>query len=125
MFNSYLVEAGNKLVELCNADRTDEALETLYSKEVVSVEPMDYSGQGREAYGIDQLKAKHEWWYNAHEVHASSADGPYFFGEHQFAVIFEMDVTDKASGERVQMKDIGIYSVVDGQITREEFFYRG
>ena len=123
MFNPSLMQIGNKLVELCNADKTDEALETLYSKDVISVEPMDYSGQGREAYGLEQLKAKHDWWNGAHEVHSASADGPYFHGEHQFTVIFDMDTTVKETGERVQMKDIGLYSVVDGQITREEFLY--
>jgi ketosteroid isomerase-like protein len=34
-----------------------------------------------------------------------------------------MDVTNKESGQRVQMREVGIYQVKDGKIVREEFAY--
>ena len=39
-------------------------------------------------------------------------------------MIFEFDTTNKQSGKRSQMKEVGIYTVNDGgKIVREEFFY--
>jgi hypothetical protein len=41
----------------------------------------------------------------------------------RFAVRFLLDVTNTQSGERKTVDEIGIFTVVDGKITREEFFY--
>ena len=92
--------------------------------EAVSVEAVQGPGaERRETKGRDAIKGKHDWWYSAMEEHDSTVDGPYMHGDDRFAVIFEMDVTDRASGERTQMKEVGVYTVVDGKIVREEFFY--
>jgi hypothetical protein len=34
---------------------------------------------------------------------------------------FDVDVTDKASGKRAKVSELGIYTVKDGKIVREEF----
>jgi hypothetical protein len=34
-----------------------------------------------------------------------------------------MDVTPKASGERVQMREVGLYTIAGGKIVQEEFLY--
>ena len=34
-----------------------------------------------------------------------------------------MDVTPKASGERMQMDEVAVYTVKDGKIVQEEFLY--
>ena len=78
---------------------------------------------GRETTGLDAIRGKHDWWFNAHEVHATSAEGPFLFGEDRFSLIFDMDVTNKESGQRMQMREVGIYTVKDGKIIREEFYY--
>jgi hypothetical protein len=72
--------------------------------------------------GVAAVKAKGEWWTNAHEWHGGSVEGPFVNGA-QFAVRFEMDVTEKASGRRMQMTEIGLYTVSGGQIVEERFFY--
>ena len=78
---------------------------------------------GRETQGLAGIRGKHDWWYGAHEVHAVSAEGPFLFGEDRFSLIFDMDVTNRESGERSQMREVGVYTVQDGKIVREEFFY--
>jgi ketosteroid isomerase-like protein len=40
----------------------------------------------------------------------------------QFALRFSMDVTPKG-GARLQMDEIGLYTVRDGKIVEERFFY--
>jgi len=38
-------------------------------------------------------------------------------------VRFAYDVTNKPSGRRYQMDEAGVFTVENGKITREEFFY--
>lgn len=38
-------------------------------------------------------------------------------------VRFTFDVTIKANGHRMTMDEMGLYTVADGKIVREEFFY--
>ena len=119
-----VIEIGKKLVDLCNNGKGLEAVETLYDEKIVSIE-----GQGSEELpalmeGIEAIKGKNVWWYDNHEVHSSSAVGP-FVGhrDDQFAVQFEMDITNKASGDRIQMVEIGLYTVSGDKVVQEEFLY--
>jgi len=41
----------------------------------------------------------------------------------RFMVRFVYDITNKPSNERMEMDEVGLFTVVDGKITREEFFY--
>ncbi|NSX55635.1 nuclear transport factor 2 family protein [Sulfitobacter sp. 1151] len=112
-----------ELVSGCREGREAENLDKLYAKDVVSVEAMDFSGQGREVHGIDAIKGKHAWWADSFEVHSQSVDGPFLHGDAQFAVVFDVDCTEKQSGNRMKTREVGVYHVADGKITREEFFY--
>ena len=123
MFAQHLMETATRLAECCNSGREAEALDTLYDEACVSVEALPMSEAGRETQGLAGIRGKHDWWYGAHEVHAVSAEGPFLFGENQFSLVFDMDVTNRESGERSQMREVGIYTVQDGKIVREEFFY--
>ena len=124
MFNDQLSQTATKLVASCNAGTEAITLDTLYAKDCQSVEALAMPGMDRIAKGIDAIKAKHEWWNGAHEVHATSAQGPFMHGDDKFSVIFDMDVTNKQSGERMQMQEVGLYTVDKaGKICREEFFY--
>ena len=119
-----LMEIGTRLVGLCNEGRDTECLE-FYTQDAVSAEAMPMQGQASaEAVGLDAIRGKHEWWYGAHEVHKSEAQGPFVHGDNRFSVIFNMDVTNKESGQRMQMQEVGQYFVnQEGQIYREEFSY--
>ncbi len=121
---SEAMEIGKKLVEMCQAGKAEEAVAELYADDIVSIE-----GQGTEEMparmeGIDAVKGKGEWWFNNHEVHKMDASGP-FCGhrEDQFVVKYDMDVTQKQSGDRFQMSEVGIYTTKDGKVVQEEFLY--
>ena len=49
--------------------------------------------------------------------------GPFFNGPDQFAVYFTFEVTPKATGKRVTLEEVGVYTVKGDKITREQFFY--
>jgi ketosteroid isomerase-like protein len=115
-------EIANELVAGCREGRERANLDKLYAPDAVSVEAMDMGG-GRESKGVAAIHGKHDWWASSFDVHNFSAEGPFLFGEESFAVIFDMDTTNKATGERSQGREVGIYHVKDGKIVREEFYY--
>ncbi|MEL6680413.1 MAG: nuclear transport factor 2 family protein [Pseudomonadota bacterium] len=121
---SALMDVANKLVEHCKNGTEREALKTLYAEDAVSAEPMPMPGtDSGESHGTQAINGKHDWWESSFEVHSFNVEGPFPHGDDRFAVIFEMDTTEKASGHRSQGKEVAVYTVKDGKITREEFFY--
>ncbi len=120
-----LMQIGQKVVEMNNQDKSRDCVNQLYAQDCVSAEAMPMPGQdSNEVQGVEAILAKHEWWESGNEVHSSSAEGPFAFGDDRFCVIYEMDVTDKASGERVQMKEVATYYLnSENKICREEFAY--
>src|SRR5436309_2347433 len=115
-------QVADQLVAECSQGNFHGPLNTLYSPDIVSVEAMAMDGGSRESKGLGAVKAKGEWWTNNHEVHSASVEGPLVAGNH-FCVRFKLDVTNKPSGQRMQMDELGMYEVKDGKIVREEFFY--
>ncbi|MEL6170062.1 MAG: nuclear transport factor 2 family protein [Pseudomonadota bacterium] len=114
------LEIGQKLVEHCQTQTEREALNTLYHPDAVSVEAHVPEGMDPVTTGIDGIHGKHDWWDANFEVHGGSVDGPYVNGD-VFSVIFEIDATEKATGQRMPMKEVALYHVKDGKIVREEF----
>lgn len=114
------------LVAHCQAQTEDEGLRTLYDPDAVSVEAVAQPGaDSRETRGVEGIKGKHAWFRETFEVHSADTEGPFLHGEDRFAVIFTFDATNRQSGQRDAMKEVGIYTVGPaGKILREEFFYR-
>ena len=118
-----LKSVGETLVAANNDGSYKTLIDTIYDANCVSVESAPPPGGSAEAKGLDAIRGKWTWWEDNHEVHETKASGPYLHGEDRFGVVFSMDVTNKASGERISMQEIAIYTVKDGKIVREEFFY--
>ena len=59
---------------------------------------------------------------SAHTVNSASVDGPWVNGD-QFTVRFHMDVTVKESGQRQVMDEIALYTIKNGKIAEERFFF--
>jgi SnoaL-like domain len=113
-------EVALRLVELCRKGEYMQAIDSLYGKDIVSVEPRAMENMPAEMRGIDQVRGKTHWWIANHEIHDSKVSGPFVAGD-KFVVQFDIDVTDKASKQRMQMSEVGIYTVKDDKIAREEF----
>ncbi len=110
------------LVDMCRTGRNMEAIDKYYSNDIVSVESMGAPGMPAEMKGIEAVRGKNKWWLDNHEVHSGKANGPYV-GENQFAVEFKYDVTQKATGKRIQMNEMALYTVEGGKIVHEHFYY--
>jgi ketosteroid isomerase-like protein len=115
-------EIADEYVALCKAGKNDECLTKLFAKDAVSVEAGAPPGMDRTAKGVDAIRAKSAWWQANHIVHKAELFGPYPH-DNRFAVRFLYDITQKATNNRITMDEVGLFTVNDGKITREEFFY--
>jgi hypothetical protein len=115
------VEIANKLVELCKQGKNREA-KSLYAEDAVSVEAFAPPGMDRESRGLAAIQAKGEWWGENHEIHSSMVAGPWPLDD-KFIVGYKFDITNKPSGQRMTMEEMALYTVENGKIVREEFFY--
>ena len=113
-------EVAEKVVELVRQQAWYKALDTLYDKDIVSVEASASEGESAEKRGIDQVRGKIDWWLSAMEVHSFTAKGP-FVAHDRFVVQYDADVTEKNSKKRFQLSEVGVYTVKNGKIVREEF----
>jgi hypothetical protein len=111
-------EVAKKVVELVRKQAWYEALDQLYDKEVVSVEATAPESKGKE-----EVRKKIDWWVDAMEVHSFNASEP-FVAHDRFVVQYDADVTDKNSKQRTQLSEVGVYTVKNGKIVREEFLPR-
>lgn len=117
------LEVGKKLVEYCRQGKNLDAVEKLYSKDIQSIEAVDMPEMPRETRGIDGVRKKNEWWLENMEFNGGSVSEPMVHGD-RFTVHYNIDVTDKSTGKRTKMEEIGLYTVKDDKIVREEFFYQ-
>ena len=111
-----------ELVSLCRAGRNMDAINKLYSSDIVSIEPMGNEEMPARMTGLDAIRRKNQWWYDNNEVHSAKVNGP-FVGEDQFAVEYAYETTHKPTGRRNAMSEVGVYTVKDGKIVSEQFYY--
>ena len=112
----------DELVELCRAGRNLDAIAKLYDPKIVSIEPIGSDTKPAEMSGIDAIRQKNESWYDTYEVNSVNVEGP-FVGEDQFAVRYDYETTAKADGKKMRMTEMALYTVKDGRIVREQFYY--
>jgi ketosteroid isomerase-like protein len=112
-------EIAQAFTDLCKKGELDAAGKQFWSDDIVSCEPMP--GDMSEVKGRAAVEAKGAWWYANNEVHRITTEGPYVHG-HQFVVRFTMDITPKG-GERIQADEVAVYTVQEGKIVEERFFY--
>lgn len=124
MTTTETTEVGKKYVSLCQEGKFEACLRDLYAKEAVSVEAWAPLGAERTSSGLAAIQAKGEAWARDHEIHEFNLSGPFPLDQ-RFAVYFRFDVTNKPSRRRIAMEEVGLFTVENGKIVREEFFYSG
>jgi hypothetical protein len=120
------VEAvAKRFMELCSQGKHFEVMRTMYAPDMVSVE-----GDGREFVGKDVVIHKSEVFQGNNDILSQDLRGPFYLGDAKagsgkFAVYTSIDFAPKTGGARVTHDEVGLYTVKDDQITREEFYYDG
>ena len=110
----------DKLVALCREGKHDQAVEELYSDKCVSREmpgmPSEFV-EGKPAI----IKKAEGWFENVEEMHGGEISDPLVAGKH-FSCVMTFDITFKDRG-RTQDEEIAVYTVENGKIVAEQFFY--
>jgi hypothetical protein len=114
-------EVAGRFNELARQEKWFEIQEELFADNVKSIDPpgSPYFGY---AEGKDAVRKKgQDFVSRITALHGASASGPVVAGNH-FAVAREVDITVTGHG-RIQMNEIMVYEVKDGQIVSEQFIY--
>ncbi|MBO9667566.1 MAG: nuclear transport factor 2 family protein [Bdellovibrio sp.] len=116
------LEVGKKLVDYCKRNEVVKAIQSLYADDIESHEAMETPNMPAVSRGMENALKKNKQWAETMEVHSSQIDGPFPQGD-RFAVHFKYDATDKNTKKRMAMEEVGLYTVKNGKIVKEEFFY--
>jgi hypothetical protein len=114
-----------RFMELCNQGKHFEVMRTMYAPDMVSVE-----ADGREFVGKEVVIHKSEVFQGNNAIESQDLRGPFFLGDAdaasgRFAVYSAIEFSPKAGGRRQRHEEVGLYTVRNDQITREEFYYAG
>ena len=114
-----------KFMELCKQGKHFEVMRNMYAPEMVSVE-----GDGHEFVGKENVIRKSEVFQGENDILSQDLRGPFFLGDPgassgKYAVYTSIDFAPKSGGPRVTHEEVGLYTVKNDTITREEFYYDG
>ena len=114
-----------KFMELCKQGKHFEFMRTFYAPEMVSVE-----GDGKEYVGKEPVIRKSEVFQGNNTIHSQDLRGPFFCGDAdansgRFGVYTSIEFSPKAGGARQKHEEVGLYTVKNDAVTREEFYYDG
>ena len=99
------------------------ARERFWAADVRSIEPHDLpDGIAAEVSGIDAARAKTMRWFGTRRIHDLSIDGPFVTGD-QFALFLDMMIVPQPGGADQPFTEIAIFTVRDGRISEERYFY--
>lgn len=114
-------EVANRLVELCREGKHAQVVEELYSPDIVSVEPEGMPN--RIVKGLEGIAQKGAQFESMLEKINSSFISDPIVAENFFSCTMLMNVQMKGVPVAVDMDEICVYTVNNGKIVREEFFY--
>ncbi len=114
-------EVAARFNELAQQEKWFEIHDEFFAEHVRSIDPPNSPYMGY-AEGKAAVRKKGEEFVSRIEaVHSARTTTPIVTGNH-FAVGREMDITVRPHG-RIQINEIMLYEVKDGQIVLEQFFY--
>jgi hypothetical protein len=114
-------EVAARFNELAQQEKWFEIQDELFAENVKSIDPPN-SPYFKNAEGKENVRRKGESFVSRVEAaHKRYTTEPIVSGNH-FAVGREVDITVNGLG-RIQINEIMLYEVKDGQIISEQFFY--
>jgi ketosteroid isomerase-like protein len=119
------MEVAKKLVDLCKQGKFMDAVNAHYAPNIVSIEPQAGPNAPARQEGINAIREKTTGFEKTHTIHSCKVEGPWPHGD-RFIVRFTLDVTPKVgpmANKRFTMDETGLYTVKDGKVVHEEFFY--
>jgi SnoaL-like domain len=99
------------------------ARERFWADDIKSIEPHDLpDGSVAINTGIDAARTNNARGLGAPHLHDLSIDGPFVTGD-QFALFLDMIIASRADGQGTPFTEIAVFTVRDGRISEERYFY--
>jgi hypothetical protein len=114
-------EIATRFNELAQQEKWFEIQDELFADDVKSIDPSNSPYMGYAEGKPDVRKKGEDFVTRITEFHGASTTAPVIAGNH-FAVGRAMNITVDGHG-RIQINEIMLYDVKDGQIILEQFFY--
>jgi hypothetical protein len=114
-------EVAARFNELAQQEKWFQIQEEFFADNVRSIDPSNSPYFGYAEGKADVRKKGEDFVGRIEAVHSTYTSEPLVCGNH-FTVAREKDITVKPHG-RIQIKEIMLYEVKDGQIILEQFFY--
>jgi hypothetical protein len=120
---SAIHDIARNFTAMLRAGQFEAAGERFWADKVTSVEPADLSVHiPALVSGITDARGKARARFGASRIDDLGIDGPFVTGD-QFALFLDMLITDPESGHAQPFTEIAIFTVCDGRIIEERFFY--
>ncbi len=114
-------EVANRLVSLCREGKHEQVVKELYAPNIVSIEPE--GAPNRIVEGLEAIIAKGEQFDSRIEKVNSSFISDPVVADNFFSCSMLMNVNMKGVPVPVDMNEVCLYTVNDGKIVQEQFFY--
>ena len=114
-------EVADRFHELAQQEKWFEIQAEFFADNVRSIDPVDSPYMGYAEGKVAVRKKGEDFVKRIEAIHGAHTTEPVVGGNH-FAVGREMDITVKGLG-RIQINEVMLYEVKDGQIVSEQFFY--
>ena len=114
-------EVANRLVSLCREGKHEQVVKELYAPNIVSIEPE--GTPNRIVEGLEAIIAKGEQFDSRIEKVNSSFISDPVVADNFFSCSMLMNVNMKGVPVPVDMNEVCLYTVNDGKIVQEQFFY--
>ncbi len=111
-------EVAQRLIVLLGEGKNLEAVQTLYAEEIETREADPARNRMGKAATLEAIGA-----FNAsHEFRYTHIEGPLISGTH-FALSLRFEAREKTGGREFHVEELAVYTVRNGLIVKEEFFY--
>lgn len=118
-----LADIANDYAALVAGGEPLVAAEKYWADDIACFEPdQSQSEEPALAVGKTAALARLTRWLKGNAMSDVLIDGPFITGD-QFALFIDMEITRRATGTREPFSEIATYTVRDGLIVEERFFY--
>lgn len=114
-------EVAARFNELAQQEKWFEIQEELFAENVKSIDPVNSPYMGYAEGKANVRKKGEDFVKKILDFYGASTTAPVVGGNH-FAVGREMEITIEGFG-RIQLNEVMLYEVKDGEIVLEQFFY--
>ncbi len=105
------------------AGRFEEAAEKYWADDVTIMEPANLpDGTPAVVRGLRSARARLTQWLAHSAMDDLSIDGPFVTGD-QFALFIDTEIMLRETGARRSFSEIAVYTVRNGKIIEERYFY--